>query len=70
MSDLSGNPFANAMTDYLDPRNSLEALATMALAYEQRTTTLAILVAANHGGSDVLKQVEEIRARLGQEPSK
>jgi hypothetical protein len=62
---LPGNPYADYLEGYLDPRNSLEMMATLALAYEQRTTTLALLVAANHGGSGVHQQAEEIAERMG-----
>lgn len=67
MSALPGNPHAEHLQGYLDPRNSLEMMATLALAFEQRTTSLAILLLANRGGDDVLIQAREIEARLGKE---
>ncbi|SDK80915.1 hypothetical protein [Arthrobacter sp. ok362] len=68
MSALPGNPHAAHLEGYLDPRNSLEMMATLALAFEQRTTTLAILLLANRGGDAVLDQAREIAARLGEGP--
>lgn len=66
MIALPGNPHAEQLEGYNDPRNSLEMMATLALAFEQRTTTLAILILANRGGDDVLNQAREIEARLGE----
>jgi len=40
MSTLPGNPHAESLEGYNDPRNSLEATATMALAHETRTLAL------------------------------
>lgn len=37
---LPGNRFAESLETYADPTKSLDATATMALAYEQRTANL------------------------------
>jgi hypothetical protein len=37
---LNGNPYAESLDEYTDPRNSLEAVATLALAYEQQTANM------------------------------
>ncbi|OIH81941.1 hypothetical protein BLJ79_21515 [Arthrobacter sp. UCD-GKA] len=65
MSNLPGNPYADALTDYTDPRNSIEALATLALAYEQRTANLIAYVVGIDDTSATIPVVNEIRARLG-----
>lgn len=64
---MQGNPYAEVLKDYEDPRNSIEAVATLALAYEQRTANLIALAAHDRIGgyvapADLYKTIE---ARLG-----
>ena len=79
MSNLPGNPYADALTDYTDPRNSIEALATLAAAYEQRTANLIAI--QRMGVTDMTdwapvvidawsERAMEISVRLGYEPTK
>ena len=74
MSDLPGNLFADDLYSYADPRNSLEAHATLALAYEQRTANLIALaqlnVSANGSNVDLRTDVAEIAERLGMRAEK
>lgn len=70
MSHLPGNPYATVLADYTDPRNSLEACATLALAYEQRTANLIALAQMEHRGSNGAGfstdyDAEKIYPRLG-----
>lgn len=80
MSDLRGNPYAELLDSYADPRNSLEAHATLALAFEQRTANLIALwsnpgcstlgstgnaVTWGIGEELVGKLLQEIQQRLG-----
>lgn len=77
MSGMEGNPHAESLTGYADPRNSLEAMATLALAYEQRTANLIALwgmsddacmaldTASGTGESDWSSVAKQIRERLG-----
>lgn len=75
MSNLPGNPYADALTDYTDPRNSIEALATLALAYEQRTANLIAalhLQAVNHQADIHLMEgpADMLNERLGLDGTK
>lgn len=72
MTDLPGNPHVEVLKDYADPRNSLEAVATLALAYEQRTATLAqlLLSHATVTGLDYNQLRQEVLTRLGLEGTK
>ena len=68
---VNGNPYAEALEEYADPRNSLEAVATLALVFEQRTANLIALAelkrkdrtsGATAASTEVLMIIEE---RLG-----
>lgn len=65
MSILPGNPFADEMNYHADPRNSLEAHATLALAYEQRTANMIAYIETFGGGIDYDDIWHDISARLG-----
>jgi len=77
MSDsphLPGNPFAESLEGYNDPRNSLEAAAILTLAYEQRTANMiaSLQVVRYDGGKEILPTAEhawattsKINERLG-----
>ncbi|ERI39167.1 hypothetical protein M707_02605 [Arthrobacter sp. AK-YN10] len=77
MSTIPGNPYAEDLEDYSDPRNSIEGVATLALAYEQRTSNLIALWSmqddtamsldkSNGMGADEWSSVaKQIRERLG-----
>jgi hypothetical protein len=72
MTSLPGNPYAEHLTGYEDPRNSLEMMATLALAYETRTQTLAILATApaQEFSEPLRHEYNIIDQRLGREPEK
>ena len=65
MSSCPGNPYIESLAEYADARNSLEAMATLALAYEQRTANLI----AAYGTSDLI-EFDTILARLGLDDTK
>lgn len=72
MSTLPGNPFAESLDEYADPRNSLEAQAMLALAHEQRTANLIAAYNAEVSGHGRIKgdgiaidRHNEILDRLG-----
>ena len=75
MSTLPGNPYAETLEPYLDPRNGIEALATLALAYEQRTASLIAYWNALAGDAEPWQDTpfqrelddmhRDIRTRLG-----
>jgi hypothetical protein len=76
-NNLNANPYYQAMQSFDDPRNSLEAAATLALAFEQARTADALETAnliALYSASDLANAIErskwdhvlnQIKTRLG-----
>ena len=66
MSNLPGNPYVERLVTDGAPRTS-ESLATLALAYEQRTANLIALASINPEwyGSASTAEFDAIHARLG-----
>lgn len=70
MNTMNGNPYAEEMAGYADPRNSLEAQATLALAFEQRTANLIAAAETIHEDGGIFPNASnglrlQILARLG-----